>query len=73
MSVILAKDQATRELWWRDDRFQSFMDTQPKEDFWVPGGEYQTKYYLTECDYYYYQAAPLSMAFYHRAVSVKRI
>ena len=69
----MAKDQATRQLWWEDEAFLTRIhnDDEPRdyirEDF-QPGKEL----YFEEGDIFY-ENPTSSMAFYHRAVNVKGI
>src|SRR5436190_11074987 len=64
-SVILAKDQATRELWWDDQRFLAIVNERPGKRFLNPHNEGNRKYFR-EFDLYYHRP-PSPIAFYHRA------
>jgi hypothetical protein len=71
--VIMAKDQATREVWWEDEAFLSCIhdEDEPRDysrkDF-QPGKEL----YFEESEIFY-ESPISSSAFYHRAVKVKGI
>ena len=69
----MAKDQATRQVWWEDEAFlTSIRDDHETRNYsrkdFQSGGEL----YFEESDIYYEK--PLSpTAFYHRAVNIKGI
>ena len=72
--VIMAKDQVTRESWWKDDMFLSRVSeleaTEIKQDSFARVGYKSPDYYFKEAELYY-RSPPDGFAFFHRAVKVK--
>ena len=70
--VIMAKDQATRQVWWEDEAYLSHINDHKeprvygREDF-QPG----KAFYFQDCSLFYAGETCSSSAFYHRAVKVK--
>ena len=73
--VIMAKDQATRQVWWEDKAFLSGIhdeDEDEPRDYTRKDFQRGKKLYFDESDIFY--SNPFcSSAFYHRAVKVKGI
>jgi hypothetical protein len=70
----MAKDQVTRETWWKDGAFLSRVSkleaTQIRQDSFARVGSKFPAYYFKEAELYY--RSPLDgSAFFHRAVKVK--
>ena len=70
----MAKDQVTRESWWKDDMFLSRVSeleaTEIKQDSFARVGYKSPDYYFKEAELYY-RSPPDGFAFFHRAVKVK--
>src|SRR5437762_4404936 len=72
--VIMAKDQATRQVWWEDEAYLSCIND-PKEPRVYSREDFQPgKELYFQDSYCFYAEEPCSSsAFYHRAVKVKGI
>jgi hypothetical protein len=70
----MAKDQVTRESWWKDETFLSLVSelasTKIKQDSFSHAGYTFSDHYFKEAEYYY-RSPPDGFAFFHRAVKVK--
>jgi len=64
----MAKDQATRQVWWEDEAFL----THKQRDLGRKDFQRGTELYFCESDKFYEDPCS-SSAFYHRAVKVKGI
>ena len=71
--MLLAKDHATREFWWRNKEFLELCSE--KWDREVRHTEFEqskSSSYFREAEIFY-QYPPCPLAFYHRAIKVKGI
>jgi len=68
----MAKDQATRQVWWEDEAFLTHAADDNQTDLSRKDFQRGTELYFGESDIFY-QDPCSSSAFYHRAVKVKGI
>ena len=73
----MAKDQVTRQSWWKDEAFLSHVSELEateinRSSFAGVGSNSPPDYYFKEAELYY-RRPPSGFAFFHRAVKVKGI